>query len=66
MTKLKIEGMTCPHCANAVKEALSAVPGVSSVASVDLETGTADVEGSAATEALVAAVKEAGYEARTA
>lgn len=66
MIKLKIEGMTCPHCVNAVKEALSAVSGVSTVSSVDLETGTADVEGNAEAEALVAAVKEAGYDARTA
>ncbi len=64
MTEIKIEGMTCQHCVKAVSEALSQVAGVSSVAAVDLETGVARVEGSPDSEALVTAVKNAGYQAK--
>lgn len=62
MIKLKIEGMSCSHCAMAVEKALSDVDGVRSVA-VDLSGGTASVEGEAAIEMLVAAVTEEGYRA---
>lgn len=63
MTELKIRGMTCQHCVRAVSEALAAVAGVSRVVAVELETGRAAVEGDVDPQALVAAVKEAGYEA---
>lgn len=66
MTKLTIEGMTCQHCAKAVSAALAEVPGVSRVIDVNLENKSAIVEGQADTAALVAAVAEAGYEARVA
>lgn len=63
MTKLTIQGMTCGHCRKAVNDALAEVPGVTAV-QVDLERGEAQVEGSADVDALVAAVKEEGYEAQ--
>ena len=63
MTKLRVTGMTCGHCENAVKKALGAVPGVDRVVDVSRERNEAIVEGSADTAALVAAVKEEGYEA---
>ena len=63
MIELNIEGMTCMHCVKAVTEALSEVPGVTKVQDVSLEKGTATVEGSPDPEALVSAVKEAGYQA---
>ena len=63
MIELEIQGMTCMHCVKAVTEALSGVPGVTKVQDVNLEKGTAAVEGSPAPDALVAAVKEAGYQA---
>ena len=61
---LKVEGMMCMHCVAHVKEALEGVKGVSA-ANVDLEAGTATVTCAAdvADDALVAAVKAAGYEA---
>lgn len=62
MTKLTIEGMTCGHCKRAVEEALQAVPGVAST-QVDLDQGSARVEGGEVT-ALLAAVSEAGYTAQ--
>jgi copper chaperone CopZ len=61
-TKLKVTGMTCMHCAGAVKKALEEVPGVDS-AEVSLEQAEALVNGNADVAAMVAAVKEAGYSA---
>jgi len=66
MIELQVTGMSCQHCVKAVTDALAAVAGVSAVASVDLESGRAVVQGSAAAEELIAAVKQAGYEAQTA
>ncbi|MCO6412189.1 MAG: heavy-metal-associated domain-containing protein [Thiogranum sp.] len=60
---LTITGMTCNHCVAAVRKALAAVEGVEGV-DVTLEPGGATVKGTAATEDLLAAVKQAGYEAR--
>ena len=62
--KLNIEGMMCQHCVAHVKGALEGVDGVTE-AVVDLEAGTAVAKcaGDVADEALVAAVKQAGYEA---
>lgn len=40
---LKVEGMSCSHCENAVKKAVGALDGVSSV-SVDLKGKTVTVE----------------------
>ncbi len=64
---LKVEGMMCAHCVKHVKDALEKVEGVKS-ADVDLKKKRAVVELAAevADEALVAAVAEAGYEAKIA
>ena len=59
---LKITGMTCGHCVRAVTKALEGVPGVEK-ADVTLIPGEAVVRGQASTAALIAAVKEEGYEA---
>ena len=63
MIDLKIKGMSCQHCVKAVRETLAAVSGVTEVAKVDLESGRASVDGQVEPSALIAAVKEAGYEA---
>ena len=62
--KLPIEGMTCASCVARVEKALKRVPGVAS-AEVNLATETATVAlaGAARVESLVAAVRDAGYEA---
>ncbi len=65
-TQLKVQGMTCGHCVQAVSDELSALDGVTSVR-VDLEPGAVSlvtVESSAAlADADVsAAIDEAGYE----
>jgi copper chaperone len=62
MIKLKVSGMTCEHCERAVTNALAHVTGVDKVVSVNRENDEAIVEGAADTEALLAAVREEGYE----
>ncbi|KFI05651.1 heavy metal translocating P-type ATPase [Massilia sp. BSC265] len=59
---LRIEGMTCASCVARVEKALHKVPGVRGAA-VNLATEKATVQGEVAVAALVAAVREAGYEA---
>ncbi|GMU21836.1 MAG: copper-translocating P-type ATPase [Phycisphaerae bacterium] len=61
---LRIEGMTCASCVARVETALRELPGVSA-ARVNLATETAAVqlEGDVPAEALVQAVRSAGYEA---
>jgi len=61
--ELTVTGMTCGHCASRVTEALEAVPGVTSAA-VDHTADRATVAGTAAPEALIAAVTGVGYEAQ--
>ena len=63
MIELRVTGMSCKHCVAAVTDALAAVPGVTSVESVNLDDGGASVHGSASVDALISAVKQAGYEA---
>ena len=57
-----IAGMTCASCVARVEKALRAVPGVQD-ASVNLATERASVRGSASSDAILAAVRKAGYEA---
>ena len=58
--RLSITGMTCTSCAGRVERALAKVPGVAAVA-VNLATEQALVTGASASDALVAAVEQAGY-----
>jgi copper chaperone CopZ len=60
---LSISGMRCGGCARRVKHALSSVPGATRVA-VDFAHSRAVVEGTAHHEALIDAVKNAGYSVR--
>jgi copper chaperone len=66
-TVLKVEGMTCGGCVRSVEKALGRVAGVTST-QVDLEQGKAMVEADNGLDpsALVAAVEDAGYDARIA
>jgi copper chaperone CopZ len=59
---LHIDGMSCGHCLNAVNRALSGVPGAA-VRSVQIGRAEVEVASGAVTEALVAAVEQAGYRA---
>ena len=66
MIDLKVKGMTCAHCEQAVRKALAAVPGVTRVVDVNRERGVARVEGQPDATALIAAVRQQGYEAEEA
>jgi copper chaperone len=61
-TELRVEGMSCGHCVNSVKEAVTAVPGVKTV-QVSLAQGTVAIESEAPldVDAVAAAISEAGY-----
>lgn len=63
--KIQVTGMTCQNCVRHVREALEAVPGVSSVV-VELEPGHATLEGDFDLQAALAAVEEEGYSAHAA
>jgi len=57
-----VTGMTCGHCVASVREEVAEIPGVVDV-DVDLATGRLTVHGAdVPTEAVRAAVAEAGYE----
>ena len=62
-----VEGMMCKHCVAHVEKALQAVEGVAAVA-VSLEANTAEVTlvKDVADETLIAAIVDAGYEAKLA
>ncbi|ROS44718.1 heavy-metal-associated domain-containing protein [Amycolatopsis thermoflava] len=58
-----VTGMTCGHCVASVTEEVGEIPGVTDVA-VDLPTGKVTVTSEIAltTDAVRAAVEEAGYQ----
>lgn len=62
--KILVEGMSCGHCVNHVKEALSELNGVTSV-DVDLASKTAILEASIDVndEDIKFAIDDAGYDA---
>lgn len=63
-TEYQVSGMTCGHCESSVREEVVHVDGVQRV-EVSATTGrlVVDTDGPANDEAIIAAVKEAGYEA---
>ena len=67
LMEFNVRGMTCQNCARHVRESIAAVPGVAT-ASVNLEQNTATARWAAESapdgEAVVRAVKAAGYEAK--
>lgn len=62
-TDYAVRGMTCGHCASAVTEEVSRIPGVTGVR-VDVAAGRVSVEADrpVSDDAVAAAVDEAGYE----
>ena len=61
--EVAIEGMTCASCVGRVEKALKAVPGVSN-AVVNLATEKATIQGPADAAAVIAAIENAGYDAK--
>ena len=60
MKQYNVTGMTCAACSARVEKAVKAVPGVTEV-SVSLLTNAMGVEGTAADDAIICAVQDAGY-----
>jgi len=59
---LQIDGMSCMHCVKAVREALSELPGVE-VERVDVGSATVEFDPARTPkDALLDAVRDAGYE----
>ncbi len=60
MVQYAVTGMSCAACSARVEKAVCAVPGVKSCA-VSLLTNSMGVEGSASPQAIIEAVRKAGY-----
>ena len=60
MQQYHVTGMSCAACSARVEKAVSGVPGVTSCA-VSLLTNSMGVEGTAAPEEIIRAVRDAGY-----
>lgn len=65
-TSFTVLGMSCGHCVGSVTEELRRLEGVTTV-DVDLETGTVtlDSDRQVSSDAIAAAVDEAGYRVST-
>lgn len=63
-TTITVEGMTCGHCEETVKETLQEVSGVTDVV-VAREDEQLSIDGDADATALVEAVEDAGYTPHT-
>jgi copper chaperone len=57
---LRVGGMTCQHCVNAVTRAIKRLDPAASV-SVDLKSGQVSVDGALARDAVQRAVESVGY-----
>ncbi len=60
MVQYNVTGMSCAACSARVEKAVNGVPGVTSC-SVSLLTNSMGVEGTASSDAIIAAVQKAGY-----
>ena len=60
MEQYTVTGMSCAACSSRVEKAVSKVAGVTAC-SVSLLTNSMGVEGTAAADAIIAAVEDAGY-----
>ncbi|MCL4746960.1 MAG: heavy-metal-associated domain-containing protein [Burkholderiaceae bacterium] len=61
MYSYQVKGMTCGHCVKAVTGAIKEADANAQVR-IDLEKGSVEVDSTAASEKLSAAITEAGYE----
>ena len=62
MTSFSIPEMTCGHCKKTVEEAIQRLDGDFKI-EIDLESHIAAVSGAIETDAVIAVLKDAGYEA---
>lgn len=63
MTEFQVEGMSCNHCVGAITRAVQQVDPAATV-SADIAGQKVKVESKADTQALRAAIEEAGYPVR--
>ena len=63
MHQFQVENMTCSHCVQTVEKAVKSVDAGARV-SIDLATKAVEVESPIASKALLAAIRNAGYEGR--
>jgi copper chaperone len=61
--KFEVDGMSCAHCVNAVRNAVQAVDPQAQV-TVDLPTGHVDVTSEQPRTDIAAAIENAGYKIR--
>lgn len=60
---ITVEGMHCMHCASSVEKAVSALEGVKEAkVNLDKKTCTAKLSAEVSEDAIIAAIKEAGFE----
>jgi copper chaperone CopZ len=57
---IRVGGMSCGHCANTIRQAVSALAGVSRV-DVDVASGLVTVDGDGEISAISSAIAQAGY-----
>lgn len=63
MIVLRVDGMMCKNCVAHVEKALNSLNGVSTRADLESKLVTVDNPENVSTDAMIAAVKEAGYDA---
>lgn len=59
---LQVEGMSCGHCVKHVKDALVEIGGTNVEVSLEGKSATGEFDESIATDAIKAAVEDAGYD----
>ncbi|MBB3934644.1 MULTISPECIES: heavy-metal-associated domain-containing protein [Aureimonas] len=64
MLKLKVQDMSCGHCASTVRKAVTSVDPAAEV-TVDLPSGTVTVESAASEASIGEAIRAAGYRNET-
>jgi copper ion binding protein len=61
--RFQVPGVSCQHCVNAITKEVSALLGVQRVqVALDTKTVTVEHADQVATEAIIAAINEAGYD----
>jgi len=61
--RFQVPGVSCQHCVNAITKEVSALPGVQRVqVALDNKTVTVDHAEQVSTDAIIAAINEAGYD----
>ncbi len=61
--RFRVPDVSCQHCINAITEEVSALPGVQRVqVALDEKTVTVEHSEQVTTDAIIAAINEAGYD----